>query len=266
MYKRRTTKEHAQYDRPINHDESVSTTLSQSNIRAARNALCRVLPPASGATRRTAGAADDNVFATTANHIQFCLCTEVISVILRAVSVDKILFVGLLQTLNGDGLKPRLPRRNQAVHTQGGRTMVAHASNSHANGKSQTHSAFQMYFGGLEAFGQAYNPFLKGLAQTQLEMLGFFNRRAQAYMQIPTRAAQCRTPQDVANAQTQFWRAAYEDYTESVGRVTNALSACVLPNLAALVSDEVRNAHDYIAFPDSKEQSGSARARERKAA
>jgi hypothetical protein len=144
--------------------------------------------------------------------------------------------------------------------------MVAHASNSHANGKSPTHSAFQMYFGGLEALGHAYNPFLKGLAQTQLEMLGFFNRRAQAYMQIPARAAQCRTPQDVVSAQTQFWRAAYEDYTESVGRVTNALSACGIPNLAALVADEARNAHDYIAFPESKEQPNGARGRERKAA
>ena len=75
--------------------------------------------------------------------------------------------------------------------------MVAHASNSHANGKSPAHSAFQMYFGGLEAFGQAYDPFLKGLARTQLEVLGFVNRRAQAYMQIPARAAQCRTPQDL---------------------------------------------------------------------
>lgn len=145
--------------------------------------------------------------------------------------------------------------------------MVAHASNSHANGKSPQHSAFQFYFGGLEAFGQAYDPFLKGLARTQLEMLGFFNRRAQAYMQFPASVAQCRTPQDLANAQSQFWRSAYEDYTQSVGRVTSALASCA-PNLAALVSEEVRNAHDYIAFPDTENKDpGAGRgARERKAA
>jgi len=144
--------------------------------------------------------------------------------------------------------------------------MVAHASNSHANGKSPAHSAFQMYFGGLEALGQAYDPFLKGLARTQLEWLGFVNRRAQAYMQIPTRAAQCRTPQDVLTAQAQFWRAAYEDYTESMGRVTSALSACMPPNLAALTDEALSNAHDYIAFPEAKEPPGSGRSRERKAA
>jgi hypothetical protein len=141
--------------------------------------------------------------------------------------------------------------------------MVANAP--HANGKSPTHSAFQFYFAGLEAIGQAYDPFVKGIARTQLELLGFVNRRAQAYMQLPAHAAQCRTPQDLFNASAQFWRAAYEDYTESAGRVTNALAACCMPNFAALVSDEARNAHDYISFPETKEQSGT-RARERKAA
>jgi hypothetical protein len=145
--------------------------------------------------------------------------------------------------------------------------MVAHGQNSHANGKTPANSPFQFYFGGLETFGQAYDPFLKGIARTQLEMLGFFNRRAQAYMQIPARVAQCRTPQDLATAQAQFWRAAYEDYTQSMGRVTGALAACA-PNLAAMVSEEVRNAHDYIAFPDAEaKDTGTGRpGRERKAA
>jgi hypothetical protein len=84
-------------------------------------------------------------------------------------------------------------------------------------------------------------------------------------MQIPARAAQCRTPQDLANVQAQFWRTAYEDYTESVGRVTNALAAVALPNFAA-ISEEALNAHDYIAFPETKESSGGSRSRDRKAA
>jgi hypothetical protein len=141
--------------------------------------------------------------------------------------------------------------------------MVANAP--HANGKSPVQGAFQAYFTGLEAVGQAYDPFLKGIARTQLEMMGFFNRRAQAYMQLPARAAQCRTPQDFFTASTQFWRAAYEDYAESAGRMTNAMATC-MPNFGALVSEETLNAHDYIAFPEAKEPAGSGRARERKAA
>jgi len=145
--------------------------------------------------------------------------------------------------------------------------MVAHASHSHANGKSPAHSAFQMYFGGLEALGQAYDPFLKGVARTQLEMLGFFNRRAQAYMQVPARLAYCRTPQDLLNAQMQFWQSAYQDYAESAGRVTRALASAGASNVAALVSEEARTAHDYIAFPEAKEpEETTPRQRERKAA
>jgi len=145
--------------------------------------------------------------------------------------------------------------------------MVAHAPNSQVNGKSPTQSAFQFYFGGLDAFGHAYDPLLKGVARTQLEMLGFFNRRAQAYMQIPARVAQCRTPQDLVNAQVEFWRAAYQDYTESAGRVTNALAACSPQNLAAMASEDLRKAHDYIAFPDAPEPAAApTRSRDRKAA
>jgi hypothetical protein len=48
--------------------------------------------------------------------------------------------------------------------------------------------------------------------------------------------------------------------------VTNALAAVGLPNFAAISEEALNNAHDYIAFPETKEQAGSNRARERKAA
>ncbi len=145
--------------------------------------------------------------------------------------------------------------------------MVAHASNSHANGKSPAHSAFQMYFGGLEALGQTYDPFLKGLARTQLEMLGFANRRAQAYMQIPARAAQCRTPQDlIARADPVLARRLRGLHRERGPGDRHALAAFVPPNLAALTDEALANAHDYIAFPEAKEQPNGGRSRERKAA
>jgi hypothetical protein len=87
------------------------------------------------------------------------------------------------------------------------------------------HGMFQMYFSGLEAMGQAYDPFLKGLARAQLETMGFMNRRAQAYLEIPARLSHCRTPQDLAGEQMRFWRAAYEDCAHSMARVTEAMSS-----------------------------------------
>jgi hypothetical protein len=100
---------------------------------------------------------------------------------------------------------------------------------------------FQTYISALENFGQGNTSPLSGLpgfdpqtataqataplkvaGRCQLEVLGLANRRAQAYMQLPTRLAQCRTPQDLLNEQLAFWRTASEQYTDSTRKITEA--------------------------------------------
>ena len=139
--------------------------------------------------------------------------------------------------------------------------MVAAASRAQANGKSPIHSFLQMYFGGLEAFGQAYDPMLKGIARAQLEMTSLLSRRAQAYMEIPARLGQCRGPHDLLNEQMRFWRIAMEDYADSTGRITSALSSFAFPTLS-LDDEGAESAHDYIRFSEPSEPSR----RERQAA
>ncbi len=143
--------------------------------------------------------------------------------------------------------------------------MVAAASRAQANGKSPVHSLFSMYFSGLEAMGQAYDPFTKGIARAQLEFMGLMSRRAQAYMEVPGRLSQCRTPQDLANEQMRFWREAYEEYSDSFGRMTEAMASLAMPSFAFRpYGEEVDSAHDYITFPETKES--GRQARERRAA
>jgi phasin protein len=140
------------------------------------------------------------------------------------------------------------------------------ASFAPANG-FPVNGIFQMYFSGLETMGQAYDPFFKGLARAQLEAMGFMNRRAQAYFEIPTRLSQCRTPQDLASEQMRFWRAAYEDYAHSVARVTEAMSAGV-PSFGS-AAPNAESAHDYITFPEPtgvKPHARSGRGKEQRAA
>lgn len=60
---------------------------------------------------------------------------------------------------------------------------------------------------------------LKAAARCQLEFLGLANRRTQAYLQIPARLAQCRSPHDVLNEQMAFWRTAAEQYGDSFSKV-----------------------------------------------
>jgi Phasin protein len=143
--------------------------------------------------------------------------------------------------------------------------MVAAATRAQANGKSPIHSMYQMYFGGLEAFGQAYDPFMKGFARAQLEWMGLISRRAQAYMEVPSRLSRCRTPQDLVNEQARFWRTAYEEYSDTTGRITEALASCTMPSFGfGSGADAAESARDYITFPETKEPGRGAR--ERKAA
>lgn len=73
-----------------------------------------------------------------------------------------------------------------------------------------------------QAFTQEAAAPFKAAARAQLELLGLANRRVQAYMQAPAKLAQCRTGQDLVNAQLEFWRTAAEQYAESGRKVAEA--------------------------------------------
>jgi hypothetical protein len=102
----------------------------------------------------------------------------------------------------------------------------------------------QAYFGSLDSMAQSMSP-LKSMARVQLEVTGFASRRAQAYLEIPSRLQQCRTPQDLFNEQARFWQTAFEQYAEASRRVTEAWQA----SLGAAASQPVSaTARDYITF------------------
>jgi len=144
--------------------------------------------------------------------------------------------------------------------------MVASASRGQLNGKHPAQALFQSYFGGLEAFGQAYNPFLKGAARVQLELMGLMSRRAQAYMEMPSRLTHCRTPEDLVNEQMRFWKMAGEEYSAYFSSVMQAMGTLPQPAFGVPV-DDVENPRDYITFPEPPEtQDPPVRGRERRRA
>lgn len=102
------------------------------------------------------------------------------------------------------------------------------------------------YFGSLDSMAQSMSP-LKGLARMQLEYTGFLSRRTQAYLEIPSRMQQCRTPQDLFNEQARFWQTAFEQYAEAGRRMTEAWQAG-LGGTAATQPAVRATARDYIAF------------------
>lgn len=104
-----------------------------------------------------------------------------------------------------------------------------------------------------EQLSQQMTAPLKAAARCQLEVLGLANRRTQAYMQAPTRLAQCRTPQDFMNEQMAFWRTAAEQYRESALRVGQAWGQA----LPWLPSGQGFAERDYIVFNGVSKDSGA---------
>ena len=111
----------------------------------------------------------------------------------------------------------------------------------------------QTYCNGLDVLAKGYEPVLKGVGRWNLEVMGLMTRRASAWLEIPARASQCKTPQDLVGMQMQFWQAAAQDYSEGVQRLTVAFGALAPPGFnAAWGGKTVTPARDYITFAEQK--------------
>jgi hypothetical protein len=105
---------------------------------------------------------------------------------------------------------------------------------------------------------------MKAMARWQLEAMGLMSRRAQAYMEIPSRMSRCRTPQDLMAEQVRFFQTAFQQYQQSSQRMLEAWTQMAPASNGKASSAAAR---DYITFADPKEANGHARsARDRHAA
>ena len=107
---------------------------------------------------------------------------------------------------------------------------------------------------GLAATGQTIEPWLRATARGNLEVLTLMNRRAQAYVELPLRLCQCRSPQDLASEQMRFWQTMAQQYTEASQRVFGAWS-----ELAPQSGRTSERERDYITFPEPEETEAASR-------
>lgn len=119
----------------------------------------------------------------------------------------------------------------------------------------------QAYFGNLDVMVKGCEPALKSFSRWNLELVGFAARRAQAWLEIPTKLGQCKTPADLVSEQLKFWQAATSDYVEGSRRLTAAWNGG-----AALPKSDGTRQRDYITFPEPQEPAVAPKRGERKAA
>lgn len=114
-------------------------------------------------------------------------------------------------------------------------------------------SVFQPNIAGLDNVALAFQPFLKGLVRCQLEAAGFASQRAQAYLEIPSRLALVRTPQDLFNEQTRFWQTAFQQYNDSTRRMQAAVVSMATPPTFGAGETSKGRKRDVLTMPGDVE-------------
>lgn len=103
---------------------------------------------------------------------------------------------------------------------------------------------------------QAPDQMMRGFTRWQLELQGLMVRRAQAYLELPTRMSQCRTPQDLMAEQQRFMQTCFAHYSESTQSVMNAWAQMF--QLPMVTSEATRQKErDYLSFPEPRPLNGT---------
>ncbi len=112
---------------------------------------------------------------------------------------------------------------------------------------------FQSFFHGVGSGNasstMAFDQVMRNVARCQLECQGLMSRRAQAYLELPGRVAECRTPQDLLQEQTRFWQMAFQQYAECSQKMMTSW-AQVMKLQAADGQGAKPPVRDYLNFPE----------------
>lgn len=105
---------------------------------------------------------------------------------------------------------------------------------------------------------QAPDQMMRGLARWQLEVQNLAVRRAQAYLELPSRLSQCRTPQDMMAEQQRFMQTCVSQWSESSRAIMGAwmqLFQVPVPGGNGARSKDA--GRDYLSFPEQRAPNGA---------
>jgi hypothetical protein len=122
----------------------------------------------------------------------------------------------------------------------------------------------QACISGLDAAAKGFEPLVKGIGRWHLEWIGLISRRVHAWVELPARLGDCKSPPDLINEQARFWQAAGEDYVDGARRLTAAAAACaVVPGVTetllqtwtkSLESNSALFSRDYLSLPEADDR------------
>jgi hypothetical protein len=102
--------------------------------------------------------------------------------------------------------------------------------------------------GQLEQTVMAFQPFWKGMARWQLELMSYGSRQAHAAVQLPQRLTRCRTFHEVAAEEARYFEVAAQQTAETAQRL-----AAIWMGMAAMpqIPRTKTAMRDYIRLPES---------------
>jgi hypothetical protein len=77
----------------------------------------------------------------------------------------------------------------------------------------------------LTAATTRVEPVARSVANANIEVAGLMTRRARALMDTSSRITQCKTPQEFADANMQYWQAAAKDYMDVSRRIATVFTS-----------------------------------------
>jgi len=117
---------------------------------------------------------------------------------------------------------------------------------------------WQAYANSLDGVARSCEPAAVGIGRWQLELMALALRRTQAWLEIPARLGQCKTPQDFLGEQLRFWQTASAHYSEGGQRLLSTV-------LSAVPTAASEAGRDFIAVSQAREPA-PAPAKDRRAA
>ena len=103
---------------------------------------------------------------------------------------------------------------------------------------------------------QLPDQWMSGLVRSQLGLQGLMFRRAQAYLELPSRMAQCRSLQDLMAEQQRFIQTCLGQYSQSSQQIMGTwaqLFQLPMPEYQPGMPYE----HDYLGYPDQRSTNGA---------
>ena len=106
---------------------------------------------------------------------------------------------------------------------------------------------------------QSPDQLMRGLVRWQVEAQSLAFRRAQAYLELPSRLAQCHTPQDLRSEQQRFMQTCLSQWSESSRAMMCAWAQMLQLPTAAAQTTRNEAPRDYLSFPEPRTLNGAAK-------